>query len=197
MRTSSVRREALPGPLDSTQCIPFYPKADADRTYFYPTQTVYIDPLGRPAYAQWMATPHAVLTPSPRTACQTLVGKWGLADDDGGHLIPAALSGWAYRANMVPENLNFNRGAWRTVESVPAFCQKLMITQYNVRPMYATKGVRPDRLNALVVVVGHSGSPITVADIDSPNTIVSEQTKAAVSAFYGMATMKCTAFSKM
>jgi hypothetical protein len=192
-----VTREALPAPLDSSQCIPFYAKPDSDHTYFYPTQTVYIDPLGRPGYAQWMATPAAVLTPTPRTACQTLVGKWGLPDDDGGHLIPAALSGWGYRANMVPENLNLNRGAWRTVESVPAFCQKVLITQYNVRPLYATAGVRPERLNAVVVVLNHAGLPMTVADINAPNVAASEQTKAAVSAFYALATMKCTAISKM
>ena len=64
------------------------------------------------------------------TSCQSSVGQWGDAetpsnDYDGGHLIGSQLGGWGKRANLVPQDANFNRGNWAVLENKMADCAGL------------------------------------------------------------------------
>lgn len=48
---------------------------------------------------------------------QTAVGKTGLPGDDGGHLIGARFDGHGENINLVPQNSNLNRSAWKRMEN--------------------------------------------------------------------------------
>lgn len=52
-----------------------------------------------------------------RTEQQTMVGKLGLEHDEGGHLIGARFDGPPDGFNLVPQNMNLNRGAWKAMEN--------------------------------------------------------------------------------
>lgn len=85
----------------------------------------YVDSHGRPARAETSLPPIEADERNP--GCQQRVGKWGDEanaenDYDGGHLIGSQLGGWEARANMVPQNANFNRGNWAQVENCLARC---------------------------------------------------------------------------
>jgi hypothetical protein len=85
----------------------------------------YVDSHGRPARAETSLPP--IQTDERHPGCQQRVGKWGDQQDtesdyDGGHMIGSQLGGWGARANMVPQNANFNRGNWAQVENCLAKC---------------------------------------------------------------------------
>ena len=51
-----------------------------------------------------------------RTYHQTEVGKMGLETDEGGHLIGQRFNGPTDGFNLVPQDANLNRTAWRSME---------------------------------------------------------------------------------
>ena len=85
----------------------------------------YIDSRGRPATAFKSLGP--VTTAARQTTCQTNVGNWAspASSFDGGHLIGSQLGGWGGRANLVPQQYNFNRGNWKRIEDAVAKCSRL------------------------------------------------------------------------
>ena len=85
----------------------------------------YIDSRGRPATAFKSLGP--VTTAARQTTCQTNVGNWAspASSYDGGHLIGSQLGGWGGRANLVPQQYNFNRGNWKRIEDAVAKCSRL------------------------------------------------------------------------
>jgi hypothetical protein len=91
-------------------------------------QFYFVDEFGRPAGAR-ASLPPLVADDARDEACQGAVGRWGDAsgtgDYDGGHLIAYQLGGWGGRANLVPQNANFNRGNWAQVENAIARCDEL------------------------------------------------------------------------
>lgn len=110
-------------------CPQFFPTAD--RTKWFRLigaggpEDHYIDSRGRPLIAVKSLGP--IVTAPRQTTCQTNVGHWGAAGDtyDGGHLIGSQLGGWGGRANLVPQQFNFNRGNWVRVENALARCGRL------------------------------------------------------------------------
>lgn len=52
-----------------------------------------------------------------RTVHQTEVGRLGLPGDEGGHLIGARFGGTPEGVNLVPQNMNLNRSAWKRMEN--------------------------------------------------------------------------------
>lgn len=85
----------------------------------------YIDSRGRPLTAYKTLGP--IVTAARQTTCQANVGNWGAPGDtyDGGHLIGSQLGGWGGRANLVPQQYNFNRGNWVRIENQLARCGRL------------------------------------------------------------------------
>jgi hypothetical protein len=88
----------------------------------------FVDDAGRPSRAYAAYPPIAAEERIP--SCQGDVGQWGDAADpsndyDGGHLIGSQLGGFGARANMVPQDTNFNRGNWATIENRLAKCDSL------------------------------------------------------------------------
>jgi hypothetical protein len=88
----------------------------------------FIESSGRPNRAYKYLPP---IVEAPRiTACQTTVGQWGDAeqpsnDYDGGHMIGSQLGGYGGRVNLVPQDLNFNRGNWAQIENKATECAAL------------------------------------------------------------------------
>ncbi|NME53118.1 DNA/RNA non-specific endonuclease [Desulfovibrio piger] len=86
------------------------------------------------------------LTPSARDlAAQAEARGMGLPTDDAGHMIGARFGGPSGLTNLVPQNANLNRGAWKSMEN--EFAQyvrngeKVNIT---VKPNYTDSNLRPD-----------------------------------------------------
>ncbi|MBZ9715944.1 DNA/RNA non-specific endonuclease [Deinococcus multiflagellatus] len=84
----------------------------------------YIDGEGRPKSAYRYLPP---ITAAARdTTCQASVGNLDHPDGyDGGHLVGSQLGGWGRRANMVPQDSNFNRGNYAQIENQAAKCTRL------------------------------------------------------------------------
>lgn len=127
-------------PLAITDCVKYFPQSDRNRTQVLPNgrQTATIDAFGRPK-SSTISWP--VMIPNGRDAnCQRNVGNQftgvSLPDWDGGHLVGSALGGYGRRANLVPQNLNFNRGVWRDTENAFRTCQ-LLPTTFTTSVQYA------------------------------------------------------------
>lgn len=82
----------------------------------------YIDGYGRPYVG------YKTLSPTSGASrdgdCQADVGNL-TSDTDGGHLIGTQLGGWGRRANLAPQNTNFNRGNWLQIENQLDECEPL------------------------------------------------------------------------
>ena len=52
-----------------------------------------------------------------RTVEQTRGGKLGLKTDEGGHLIGQRFTGPTDGFNLIPQDTNLNRGAWKAMEN--------------------------------------------------------------------------------
>lgn len=84
--------------------------------------TVGIDNYGRPndSWVIWDGPPS---DGGVDKGCQQKVGHMGRpTGDDGGHLVARSLGGWMRRANIAPQNLELNRGAWTTMERAVSWC---------------------------------------------------------------------------
>lgn len=111
-----------------TDCPKNFPTSDRNKWHSVGGENYYIDSNGRPSRAYAYLPP--VAAEARNTTCQTSVGQWGDAetpsnDYDGGHLIGSQLGGYGKRANLVPQDANFNRGNWAVLENKMADCAGL------------------------------------------------------------------------
>jgi hypothetical protein len=111
-----------------TDCPQYFPSSDRSIWHSLNGEYYYIDGSGRPNRAYSYLPPIAAEVRND--TCQASVGQWGDAanpsnDYDGGHLIGSQLGGWGKRANLVPQDANFNRGNWVTLENKMAKCAVL------------------------------------------------------------------------
>lgn len=111
-----------------TDCNETFPSADRNAWHSFDGEFYFIEADGRPNRAYKYLPP---IVEAPRiTSCQTTVGQWGDAENpsndyDGGHLIGSQLGGYGGRVNLVPQDLNFNRGNWAQIENAAADCDAL------------------------------------------------------------------------
>ncbi|QAT84340.1 Putative ribonuclease YeeF [Corallococcus coralloides] len=111
-----------------SDCPKLFPSTDRNKWHSFDGEYYFIDSVGRPNRA-YKDLPR--ITAAPRVdSCQTNVGQWGDAENpsndyDGGHLIGSQLGGWGGRANLVPQDANFNRGNWLQLENAMAGCGSL------------------------------------------------------------------------
>jgi hypothetical protein len=105
-----------------------FPSGDRNVWHSFDGEYFYIDGSGRPHRA-YKYLP-LIAAAARQDTCQTNVGQWGDAENpnndyDGGHLIGSQLGGWGGRANLVPQDANFNRGNWAQLENKMALCKSL------------------------------------------------------------------------
>jgi hypothetical protein len=127
------RVHAEPAPADVeaaaiSDCPKYFPTADRNVWHSFDGEYFYIEGSGRPHRA-YKYLPLIVAAPR-QDACQLSVGQWGDAENpsndyDGGHMIGSQLGGWGGRANLVPQDANFNRGNWLQLENKMASCDEL------------------------------------------------------------------------
>jgi hypothetical protein len=136
-----------------TDCSKTFPAADRNTWHAFDGEFYFIEANGRPNRAYKYLPP---VVEAPRiTGCQTTVGQWGDAEDgnndyDGGHMIASQLAGYGGRINLVPQDLNFNRGNWAQIENKAADCGSLPDERifYYVRADYAdTTSLVPATMN--------------------------------------------------
>lgn len=108
-----------------TDCNKTFPSADRNKWHNVDGEHYYVEGNGRPSRAYKDLPPIAA---APRSdSCQASVGQWGDAENpnndyDGGHMIGSQLGGYGRRLNLVPQDLNFNRGNWAALENKMAKC---------------------------------------------------------------------------
>jgi hypothetical protein len=79
---------------------------------------------------------------------QKAVGRVGATGDEGGHLIAARLGGPSDVANLVPQNVNFNRGAWKKMENELAReLRSKAEVDVEIDLVYGDGGLRPTRFS--------------------------------------------------
>src|SRR5262245_37176381 len=111
-----------------SDCPQRFPASDRNVWHSFNGEFYYIEGNGRPYRAYSYLPPIAA---EPRSdSCQLNVGQWGDAENpsndyDGGHMIGSQLGGWGKRANLVPQDANFNRGNWAVLENKMARCAGL------------------------------------------------------------------------
>ncbi|WP_163988455.1 DNA/RNA non-specific endonuclease [Pyxidicoccus caerfyrddinensis] len=108
-----------------SDCPKYFPSSDRNIWHTFDGEYYFIDSAGRPNRA-YKYLPKIIAAPRV-DSCQTNVGQWGDAENpsndyDGGHLIGSQLGGWGSRANLVPQDANFNRGNWAQLENKMATC---------------------------------------------------------------------------
>lgn len=111
-----------------TDCPQYFPSGDRNIWHSLNGEYYFIEDSGRPHRAYSYLPPIAAEVRNE--TCQGYVGQWGDAanpsnDYDGGHLIGSQLGGWGKRANLVPQDANFNRGNWAVLENKMAKCAAL------------------------------------------------------------------------
>jgi hypothetical protein len=111
-----------------TDCPQYFPSSDRNIWHNINGDYYYIEGSGRPNRAYSYLPP--ITAAARNDTCQASVGQWGDAanpsnDYDGGHLIGSQLGGYGKRANLVPQDANFNRGNWVTLENKMAKCGSL------------------------------------------------------------------------
>jgi len=116
------------GALAISDCPKYFPSSDRNVWHSFDGEYFFIDSSGRPHRA-YKYLPKIIAAPRLES-CQTNVGQWGDAENpsndyDGGHLIGSQLGGWGGRANLVPQDANFNRGNWLQLENKMANCGSL------------------------------------------------------------------------
>ncbi|GAA5533968.1 DNA/RNA non-specific endonuclease [Deinococcus aluminii] len=105
-------------------CPTRFSSADRNTWHFIGGGYYYIDSEGRPRSAYRYLPP--ITTATRDTTCQSTVGNLDHPEGyDGGHLVGSQLGGWGRRANMAPQNANFNRGNYVQVENQAAKCTRL------------------------------------------------------------------------
>src|SRR5262245_17314880 len=108
-----------------SDCPQRFPASDRNVWHSFNGEFYYIEGNGRPYRAYSYLPP--IAAEARADSCQASVGQWGDAENpsndyDGGHLIGSQLGGWGKRANLVPQDANFNRGNWLVLENKMASC---------------------------------------------------------------------------
>ncbi len=111
-----------------SDCPKYFPSTDRNVWKNFDGEYYYIEGYGRPYRAYKYLPP--IVAEARWDSCQTSVGQWGDAENpsndyDGGHMIGSQLGGWGGRANLVPQDANFNRGNWVQLENKMATCGSL------------------------------------------------------------------------
>lgn len=111
-----------------TDCPKKFSSAERNTWHRINGEYYFVDSAGRPRRAYAYLPP--VVTASRDDSCQASVGQWGDAENpsndyDGGHMIGSQLGGWGARANLVPQDSNFNRGNYVQLENQMAKCKSL------------------------------------------------------------------------
>lgn len=111
-----------------TDCPQYFPSGDRNIWHNLNGEYYFIEGSGRPSRAYAYLPP--IVAAARNDSCQASVGQWGDAENpsndyDGGHLIGSQLGGYGKRANLVPQDANFNRGNWVTLENKMAKCGSL------------------------------------------------------------------------
>lgn len=124
-------------------------KAETIRDITYKT-----DQYGRPIEAH---AKKLTLQEAPRdVAAQQAVGKLGKSADEGGHLIGNRFGGEASPMNLVPQNMNLNRGEWKAMENSweRALRAGKEVTDVSVRPVYSGLSIRPYKIEVSYTIDG-------------------------------------------
>jgi len=111
-----------------TDCPKYFPSSDRNIWHSLNGEYYFIEGSGRPSRAYSYLPP--IVAEARNDTCQGNVGQWGDAENpsndyDGGHLIGSQLGGYGKRANLVPQDANFNRGNWLVLENKMAKCSVL------------------------------------------------------------------------
>jgi len=126
---TAAETDALGKLQDITACPQYFPTEDRGKWFRLVgaggPEDHYIDTRGRPLTSFKSLGP--ITTAARQETCQANVGNWGASGDtyDGGHMIGSQLGGWGGRANLVPQQYNFNRGNWAKIENKLATCGRL------------------------------------------------------------------------
>lgn len=111
----------------------------------------YIDGSGRPYVA------YKTLSPTSGASrdgdCQADVGNL-TSNADGGHLIGTQLGGWGRRANLAPQNSNFNRGNWLQLENQLDACEPVSGAYAYVYATYTSSSLVPTYWDLRATVSG-------------------------------------------
>ena len=115
-------------PAVITDCPKNFPSGDRNIWHNINGEYYFIEGSGRPSRAYAYLPP--ITAAARNDTCQGNVGQWGDAENpsndyDGGHMIGSQLGGWGSRANLVPQDANFNRGNWLVLENKMAKCSVL------------------------------------------------------------------------
>lgn len=154
VETMSVGAQAI------GDCSPLLPFTDRMILHRAGSQFIFIDWLGRPMWTYKVVWRY---DSDNRTSCQPIVGTWGVAGDIGGHMIADNFGGYGGRANLYPQNGNFNVSAWTVFENGVRRC---LNTGFPVSPVglrvsltYPSPffGVRPSQVKGEVRLLGRLG----------------------------------------
>jgi hypothetical protein len=152
----------------SAYCNQTFPAGDRNTCHAFDGEFYFIDANGRPNRA-YKYLPRIVEAPRI-TGCQTTVGQWGDAevpsnDYDGGHMIGSQLGGYGGRINLVPQDLNFNRGNWAQIENKAADCGALPDERifYYVRSDYSNSTSVVPTTMSLVLENRNTGDSVSFA----------------------------------
>jgi DNA/RNA non-specific endonuclease len=151
-----------------SDCVKYFPSSDRNIWHNFNGEFYFIDTAGRPSRAYADLPP---IVAAPRiNACQTSIGQWGDAespsnDYDGGHLIGSQLGGWGGRANIVPQDANFNRGNWAQLENAMALCKNrpAKSLRYSVSVGYANTSALVPTTFGMVITNSTTSSSVTMS----------------------------------
>lgn len=161
-----------PNPSDDRQlisdCVKNFPSADRNTWHNFNGEFYFIDTSGRPSRAYADLPP--IVAQARISSCQTSIGQWGDAENpsndyDGGHLIGSQLGGWGGRANIVPQDANFNRGNWAQLENAMALCKSRpsRSLRYSVSVGYPNSSALVPSTFGMVITNNTSGSSVTMS----------------------------------
>lgn len=110
-------------PMEADDCPDRFPEAERNKWHLFNGGHYFIDGQGRPQTAYRNLPP--IQAGTRDTSCQSFVNDLAPGTWDAGHLIAASLGGWGRRANLVPQNPNFNQQNWNYMEQQVAKCSAL------------------------------------------------------------------------
>lgn len=151
-----------------SDCARNFPSSDRNTWHNFNGEHYFIDGSGRPSRAYADLPP--IVAAARISSCQTSIGQWGDAENpsndyDGGHLIGSQLGGWGGRANIVPQDANFNRGNWVQLENAMARCGRLPAgrMRYSVSVGYPNSSALVPSSFGMVITNRSTSSSVTLS----------------------------------